>query len=95
MSGDERRTLTGFLDRQRHTLETKCAGLDAAALARRAVPPSTMSLLGLVRHAADVERAWFRRVLAGDDAPPLFYTHVDLDADFHGAAPDPVLVTEA
>ena len=43
----------------------KCAGLDAEQLARRSVPPSTMSLLGLVRHMADVERSWFRRTLAG------------------------------
>ena len=44
----------------------KCAGLDADGLARRSVPPSDLSLLGLVRHLADVERYWFRKVLAGE-----------------------------
>jgi uncharacterized damage-inducible protein DinB len=92
---DERATLTGFLHQQRDTLERKCAGLDAAALARRSVEPSTLSLLGLVRHMAEVERAWFRRVLAGEDTPPRFYSDADPDGDFDGAAPDGTLVTEA
>jgi uncharacterized damage-inducible protein DinB len=92
---DERATLAGFLRWQRGTLELKCAGLDAAELARRAVEPSTMSLLGLVRHMAEVERSWFRRVMAGQDAPPHFYTDADPDADFDGAAPDPRLVAQA
>jgi uncharacterized damage-inducible protein DinB len=93
--GDERDTLVGFLRWQRETLEMKCAGLDARALARRAVEPSALSLLGLVRHLADVERAWFRRVLAGRDDPPLFYSDADLNDDFDGAAADPALVDEA
>jgi hypothetical protein len=63
--GDERETLIGFLRWHRATLELKCDGLGPDALARRAVPPSTMSLLGLVRHMADVERGWFRRFLHG------------------------------
>ncbi len=92
---DERTTLTAFLRSQRDTLELKCSGLDASALARRAVDPSTLSLLGLVRHMADVERAWFRRVMAGQDAPPVFYSDLDHDGDFNGAAPDPALVAEA
>ena len=66
----ERATLVGFLRDQRLTLELKCAGLDAADLARRSVEPSNLSLLGLVRHMAEVERVWFRRRLAGQDAPP-------------------------
>ena len=66
----ERATLVGFLRDQRLTLELKCSGLDAADLARRSVEPSNLSLLGLVRHMAEVERAWFRRRLAGQDAPP-------------------------
>jgi hypothetical protein len=61
----ERATLVGFLGDQRLTLEVKCAGLDADAMARRSVPPSNLSLLGLVRHMAEVERTWFRRRLAG------------------------------
>jgi uncharacterized damage-inducible protein DinB len=92
---DERATIVGFLRWQRETLEMKCAGLDAASLARRGVEPSTLSLLGLVRHLADVERGWFRRVLAGQDAPPHFGSATDPDEDFNGAAPDPALVAEA
>ena len=56
--GDERATLVEFLRCQRLTLELKCQGLDAAQLARRSVQPSTMSLLGLVRHLAEVERSF-------------------------------------
>ncbi|MFC5723996.1 DinB family protein [Streptomyces gamaensis] len=93
--GDERATLTEFLRCQRATLEIKCSGLDAAALARRAVEPSTMSLLGLVRHMAEVERGWFRRRMAGSDAPPLFRTASDPDGDFDGAVADPEVVEEA
>ncbi len=80
---------------QRDTLELKCSGLDAASLARRSVPSSTLSLLGLVRHMADVERGWFRRVVAGQDAPPHFRTVDNPDEAFDGAAPDPGLVAEA
>jgi len=65
----ERATLLDYLRAYRLTMEMKCADLDAAQLARRSVPPSTMSLLGLVRHMADVERNWFRRVMAQADAP--------------------------
>jgi Protein of unknown function (DUF664) len=67
--GDERATLSEFLRGQRLTLQIKCQGLDAAQLARRAVEPSTMSLLGLVRHLAEVERKWFRQRFAGQTYP--------------------------
>jgi uncharacterized damage-inducible protein DinB len=92
---DERATLAGFLRWQRDTLELKCSGLDAADLARRSVDPSTLSLLGLVRHMAEVERGWFRRVLAGQDAPPYFSSDADPDGDFDGATRDPKLVAQA
>lgn len=92
--GDERTVLMGVLRAQRTTLELKCAGLNAE-LATRAVPPSTLSLLGLVRHLADVERRWFRRVLAGEDAPDRFSSDDDPDGDFDGAVADPVVVAEA
>ena len=92
---DERAVLLDYLRRYRLTLEMKCAGLDAGQLARRSVPPSTMSLLGLVRHLADVERSWFRRDMAGQEAPPLFYTKADRDGDWTGAVPDPAVVDEA
>ena len=62
---DERTTLVEFLRSGRLTLEMKCSGLDAEALARRSVEPSTMSLLGLVRHLAEGERATFRVLMAG------------------------------
>jgi hypothetical protein len=80
---DEASTLQGFLRWQRETLELKCAGLDP------------VSLLGLVRHLADVERSWFRRGLAGEDAPPLFATREDPDGDFNGAVADPEVVLQA
>jgi uncharacterized damage-inducible protein DinB len=93
--GDERATLVEYLRCQRLTLELKCSGLDAAALARRSVEPSTMSLLGLVRHLAEVERAWSRRVMAGQDAPRIFCSDTDRDGDWNGAVPDPDVVAEA
>jgi hypothetical protein len=93
--GDERATLVEALRRQRLTLELKCSGLDAAAMARRSVEPSTMSLLGLVRHLAEVERATFRVLLANQDVPRLFCSATDPDGDFDGAVPDPRVVAQA
>jgi uncharacterized damage-inducible protein DinB len=93
--GDERATLMEYLRYQRQTLELKCSGLDAAALAQRSVPPSTMSLLGLVRHLAQVEQAWFRRRMAGLDVPRLYSTDAEPDADFDGAVADPAVVAAA
>jgi hypothetical protein len=93
--GDERTTLMESLRCQRLTLEMKCAGLDAAAMARRAVEPSTMSLLGLVRHLAEMERATFRVLMAGQDVPRLFCSETDRDGDFNGAVPDPQVVAQA
>ena len=90
--GDERTSITGFLRWQRETFELKCAGLDAEALAARSVEPSTMSLLGLVRHMADVERGWFRRFMAGEDVPRFFPVP---DEDFEGVVADADLVDEA
>jgi hypothetical protein len=92
---DERAMLVGYLRDQRLTLELKCSGLDAADLARRSVEPSDLSLLGLVRHLAEVERHWFRVRMAGQDAPPLFRSDIDPYADFDGAAPDPEVVEQA
>ena len=92
---DERTTLSEALRSARLTLELKCADLDAEAMARRAVEPSTMSLLGLVRHLAEMERATFRRLMAGEDAPRLYRSDTDPDGDFDGAVPDPEVVAEA
>jgi hypothetical protein len=93
--GDERTTLSEALRCQRLTLEMKCAGLDAEAMARRAVEPSTMSLLGLVRHLAEVERATFRVLMAGQDEPKLYCSATDRDGDFDGAVADPLVVAQA
>jgi hypothetical protein len=93
--GDERTTLVESLRCQRLTLEIKCAGLDAEAMARRSVEPSTMSPLGLVRHLAEVERGTFRVLMAGQDVPRLFCSDTDRDGDFDGAVADPVVVAEA
>ncbi len=93
--GDERTTLVESLRKQRLTLEIKCADLDADAMARRAVEPSTMSLLGVVRHLAEIERATFRKLMAGRDVPRLFCSPTDRDGDFDGAIPDPQVVADA
>jgi uncharacterized damage-inducible protein DinB len=79
----ERRALEQWLDYHRDTLLIKCAGLTAEQLKRRAVPPSNLSLLGLVRHIADAERGWFRQCAAGEDVPDLYWTEADNDADFN------------
>ncbi|MBA2426275.1 MAG: DinB family protein [Actinobacteria bacterium] len=78
----ERAMLDAWLEYHRATLELKCEGLSEAQLRERTVPPSTLSLLGLIRHMADVERGWFRRGIGGEDAPPLFYSEEDPDGDF-------------
>jgi hypothetical protein len=95
-NGDERATLEGFLDYHRDTLAWKCSGLTDAQLRERAVPPSALSLLGLVRHLADVERSWFQRGVAGlsrSEAPPISYSDEDPDGEFTQV--DQADVTEA
>jgi hypothetical protein len=91
---DERDMLLGYLRYYRLTMEMKCADLNAEQLARRSVPPSTMSLLGLVRHLAEGERH-FRRVMAGEDAPKLYCTDEDRDGDWNGAIADLAVVDDA
>jgi uncharacterized damage-inducible protein DinB len=91
----EKATLQEYLRYHRLTLELKCADLDAEQLARRSVPPSTMSLLGLVRHMAEVERVWFRRRLAREDVHRLYQTREEPDADFDGAVADDAVVADA
>src|SRR5438477_245796 len=81
--------------RKPSTSTSRRAGLDAEALARRSVEPSTMSLLGLVRHLAEVERDSFRNVMVGQNAPKLFCSDTDLDGDFNGAVADPDVVAGA
>ena len=92
----EKATLREYLDNYRLTLEMKCGGLSAEQLALRSVPPSTMSLLGLIRHLAQVENHWFQRVLqARTDAARLYKREDDRDADFNEAIADPAVVEEA
>ncbi|MGW3957559.1 DinB family protein [Streptomyces sp. NPDC004752] len=83
LNADERTMLEGWLDYHRETLAVKCAGLTDAQLRTASVAPSDLSLMGLVRHMAEVERAWFRRVLVGEDSGPIYYTEEDRDGDFH------------
>jgi uncharacterized damage-inducible protein DinB len=86
----EREALEAWLDYHRVTLLTKCAGLSGDQLRQRAVPPSALSLLGLVRHMTDVERWWFSIHAADQDLPSLYWTDQDPDGDFNGtAAADP------
>jgi uncharacterized damage-inducible protein DinB len=82
----ERRGLEQWLAYHRDTLLFKCAGLGADELKTAAVPPSNLSLLGLVRHMAEVERAWFRRGLAGEQIDRLYCTDDDRDGDFDNVA---------
>jgi uncharacterized protein DUF664 len=81
-AGTERATLEGLLDWYRASFLLRCAGLTAGQLCERAVPPSNLSLLGLVRHVADVERNYFRRRYGGQDIPSLYYRPDRPDACF-------------
>lgn len=74
--------LRTFLDFHRATLAMKCDGLSDEELRRAAVPSSTLTLLGLVRHMAEVERAWFRRIMGGESELPLVWS---ADGDFQVA----------
>jgi uncharacterized damage-inducible protein DinB len=93
-TADERATLTAFLDQFRATLAIKCHGLTPEQLASRAVPPSALSLLGLVRHMADVERGWFRR-FAREQTVPRYSDAANVDGDFDDVQGDPAMVDEA
>jgi hypothetical protein len=84
---DERAMLQGFLDFGRSTLLLKCSGLTGTALAQRPVNPSTLSLLGLVRHVTEVERTWFRRRFGGEDVDGPYRRPDRPDAAFHDVDP--------
>ncbi|MCX4677142.1 DinB family protein [Streptomyces sp. NBC_01433] len=77
MDADERVSLESWLDFYRTTLAQKCDGLDEERLREASTAPSPITLLGLVHHMAEVERNWFRRVLAEEDAPPIFTSEAD------------------
>jgi uncharacterized damage-inducible protein DinB len=80
LNADERTTLEAWLDFHRATLARTCAGLDDVQAAIASVPPSGFTLTGLVQHLAEVERNWFRRILAGEQVPPIY----DPEADPNG-----------
>jgi hypothetical protein len=87
---DERTSLTGFLDYQRQTPAMKCSGLDADQLRQKAIPPSAVSLLGLVRHLAEIERSWFQNGMNGEHIPSYWGRRPDGGfADFDVDAADP------
>ncbi len=81
----ERSTLEALLDWHRATLLGKCAGLTGEQLVQRPVPPSSLSLLGLVRHLTDTERAWFRRRAGGQSLPDVYGPAAQSDAAFEEA----------
>ncbi|GAA0596310.1 DinB family protein [Kutzneria viridogrisea] len=86
LTAGERETLRGFLDYHRATLAMKCEGLSEEDLRRQASPPSTLSLLGLVRHMAEVERAWFRRVINAEDVPLVWSDSGDYQVAYDASA---------
>ncbi|MEV6209950.1 DinB family protein [Kitasatospora sp. NPDC051914] len=83
----EREMLTGYLAWQRDTFLTKCQGLTGEQLALRPLPDSNLSLLGLIRHLAKVERTWFRQRFAAEPVPRLFSESPSKDADFEELDP--------
>ncbi|MFF5408158.1 DinB family protein [Streptomyces misionensis] len=83
LNAPEREMLEGWLEYHRRTLALKCEGLSDEQLRTASVPPSELTLMGLVRHMAEVERAWFRKVLTGDDPGPVYCSEADEDGDFH------------
>ncbi|WFE31403.1 DinB family protein [Micromonospora sp. WMMD975] len=85
-TADERTLLDAFLDFQRDALVRKCDGLSDEQLRSRPVPSSALSLLGLVRHLATVERWYFQAVIAGTSPGDLFDLTDDFDAPFHDVA---------
>lgn len=89
--GDDRPMLESYLDWQRRTLLNICAGLTADQLAERPLPGTNLSLLGLVRHLAKVERIWFGQRVG--DREPLFDSALGKDHDFEHV--DPAQAEEA
>jgi hypothetical protein len=86
LRGDERETLRAFLDYHRATLEMKCEGLTDEELRRQSSPPSTLSLLSLVRHMAEVERTWFRTVIDGEDLPLVWSAERDYQVAYDASS---------
>jgi uncharacterized damage-inducible protein DinB len=91
----EKATYVEYLANYRLTLRMKCDGLSPEQLATRSVPPSTMSLLGLVRHMARVENNWFQRVALANGQDRIYWSAEDGDLDFNGAQPTQECVDDA
>ncbi|RHW28058.1 DinB family protein [Nocardioides immobilis] len=91
----EKATYQEYLTNYRLTLRMKGEGLSAEQLALRSVPPSNLSLLGLVRHMAAVEHSWFQRVAQATGEKPIYWTPDDRDHDFNGAVGDDETVEDA
>lgn len=82
--------LKAYLEHHRESIELKCSGVPPQRMSERSVPPSTMSLHGLIRHLAGVERWWFAINFAGMDLPMLHYRDDDPDQDFESLDGDPL-----
>jgi hypothetical protein len=78
----EREALAGYLEYYRGTVDMKCRGLAPEQARARSMPPSTLSVHGLVRHLAGVERWWLQQNFERRDVPFLFFTEDDPDLDF-------------
>ena len=87
LTGDERPLLEGYLAWHRAYLLDKCAGLTGEQLATASCPPSNLTLLGLVRHMAKVERRWFRERTAGEEVDAMYDPALGFDADFEDLDP--------
>jgi uncharacterized damage-inducible protein DinB len=86
--GSERATLNTYLDWHRNTLAVKCEGLTDDQLRQKSMPPSNLSLLGLVRHMAEVERTWFRRVMAAETIPLVYSDTGDFQVAYDAVGAD-------
>ena len=93
-TGSETEVLAAFLDWHRATFAMKCSGLNAEQLATRSVPPSSMTLHGLLRHLTAVERWWFRIQFAADHVPMLYYSDDEPDQDFDDLSGDPAVALD-
>ena len=81
MLAAERQSLEAWLELYRKTLPLKVGGMNPEQLCTAAVPPSNLTLIGLVRHMTEVEQYWFSTVVAGETTPSI-YCQDDRDGDF-------------
>jgi len=88
--GDELSMLKAYLEHHRESIALKCSGVPAPRMSEQSAPPSTMSLHGLIRHLAGVERWSFAINFAGMDLPMLYYSDEDPDQDFESLDGDPL-----